>query len=77
MIRRLALNGIRNRYVLVSDLLLILLSVGLAYTIRFEETEWGAPHYRTALVFLLVALPIKLLIARAGLYRRLWRQASE
>jgi FlaA1/EpsC-like NDP-sugar epimerase len=35
------------------------------------------PHYRSAVIFLGIALPIKLAIfARAGLYRRLWRHAG-
>ncbi len=77
MIKRLARNGIRNRYLFVSDVLLLVLSVGLAYSIRFEGTAWGVPHYRSAVIFLGIALPIKLAIfARAGLYRRLWRHAG-
>jgi FlaA1/EpsC-like NDP-sugar epimerase len=68
---------LRNRYLFLSDVVLFSASVILAFTIRFEGFEWGAEQHKTAVVFLAVALPVKLLtLWAAGLYRRLWRYAG-
>ena len=71
------LTGLRNRYLLLSDAVLMLLGVGLAYTLRFEGFHWGPPQAQTALVYTLFSLPIKLTIFLwFGFYRRLWRHAG-
>jgi FlaA1/EpsC-like NDP-sugar epimerase len=70
-------SQVRNRYLFASDLFLFVSSTLLAYALRFEGFEWPAPHVQTALVYLLVSLPIKLYVSwSVGIYRRLWRYAG-
>jgi len=67
----------RNRHLLALDALLLSLSPFLVYALRFESLDWGPAHFRTALIFALVSVPLRLVIYWAfGLYRRLWRYAS-
>ncbi len=67
----------RNRYLLILDVQLLALSTLLAYLVRFEGFSWGPDQGRIAVVFLAVAIPVKILVFYAvGLYRRLWRYAS-
>ena len=71
------LTALRNRYLLLSDAFLLLLSVGLAYTLRFEGLDWGPDHFQTALAYTLLSLPLRLSIFFwFGFYRRLWRHAG-
>jgi FlaA1/EpsC-like NDP-sugar epimerase len=68
---------VRNRYFLLSDLLLFVVATVAAFAIRFEGFTWGPDYARAAIVFLLVALPFKLVIAHlSSLYRRLWTHAG-
>jgi FlaA1/EpsC-like NDP-sugar epimerase len=68
---------IRNRYLFGSDLLLFASSTVVAFAVRFEGFEWGAVQNRSALLYLLFSLPIKLYVFWAvGMYRRLWRYAG-
>ncbi len=68
---------LRNRYLLVSDVLLFAASVILAFALRFEGFEWGPDWSHTAAVYLVCSIPVKILILwSAGLYRRLWRYAG-
>jgi FlaA1/EpsC-like NDP-sugar epimerase len=68
---------LRNRYLLVSDVLLFLASVILAFALRFEGFEWPTEQSHSATVYVVVSLPVKILILwRSGLYRRLWRYAG-
>jgi FlaA1/EpsC-like NDP-sugar epimerase len=68
---------IRNRYLFGSDLVLFASSTVVAFAVRFEGFEWGAVQNRSALLYLLFALPIKLYVFWAvGMYRRLWRYAG-
>ena len=70
-------TALRNRYLLLSDALLLLLSVGLAYTLRFEGLQWGPDHVRTALAYTLLSVPLRLSVFFwFGFYRRLWRHAG-
>jgi FlaA1/EpsC-like NDP-sugar epimerase len=70
-------SRIRNRYLFASDLLLFASATIIAFALRFEGFEWGPIQDHSALVFLSVALPLKLAIFwRAGIYRRLWRYAG-
>jgi FlaA1/EpsC-like NDP-sugar epimerase len=68
---------VRNRFFLLSDVLLFIASTVLAFALRFEGFTWGPDYVRAALVFVLVGVPLKLLVAyHTGLYRRLWRHAG-
>jgi FlaA1/EpsC-like NDP-sugar epimerase len=59
------------------DVILLALSTGLAYTVRFEGLDWSEPYRSTAVAYLFWSLPLKLaLLFGLGLYRRLWRYAS-
>jgi FlaA1/EpsC-like NDP-sugar epimerase len=70
-------SHLRNRYLLVSDVLLFLASVILAFALRFEGFEWPAEQSHSATVYVVVSIPVKILILwRSGLYRRLWRYAG-
>lgn len=68
---------LRNRYLLASDILLFTVSVVAAFALRFEGFEWGPNQTHSAVVYLLLSLPVKVLVLwGAGLYRRLWRYAG-
>src|SRR4051794_7306257 len=68
---------VRNRYLFASDLCLFVSATVIAYALRFEGFEWGAPHEQAAVAYLVFALPIKLYVAwSTGIYRRLWRYAG-
>jgi FlaA1/EpsC-like NDP-sugar epimerase len=68
---------VRNRFFLLSDALLFAASTLLAFALRFEGFVWGPDYVRTASVFILLAVPLKLLVSyHSGLYRRLWRHAG-
>ncbi len=66
----------RNRYLLVSDIALILLSVIAAYIARFDTlsvVDYLAANWYFPLFVLAIRLP---LFYGFGFYRRLWRYAS-
>jgi FlaA1/EpsC-like NDP-sugar epimerase len=68
---------LRNRHLLLLDALLLGLCTMAAYVVRFEGFQWGADNLYTALVYLVVSLPVKLgVLLYVGLYRRLWRFAG-
>jgi FlaA1/EpsC-like NDP-sugar epimerase len=68
---------VRNRYLLVLDAALLSVAGLFAFALRFEGFEWPPPYVSVALVFLAVSVPCRLLVFYgAGLYRRLWHQAS-
>lgn len=68
---------IRNRYLLMGDVVLSLISVLLSYMVRLE---WIAifPTYQLSLLWMLgiVAIVKPLVYFFFGIYRRLWRYAS-
>lgn len=67
----------RNRHILACDIALLVSAPFLLYALRFEGGEWGAEHVRTAVVFTVLALPVRIGIAHAfGLYKRLWKFAG-
>jgi FlaA1/EpsC-like NDP-sugar epimerase len=67
----------RNRYFFVLDTQLLVVSILLAYLLRFDGFDWPAHQREVLVTFLAVAIPLKLFIFyRAGLYRRLWQYAS-
>src|SRR2546421_10690258 len=69
--------NIRNRYLLVSDLLLLAAAPFVAYAIRFEGILWTAPDEHTASVYAVLSLVLKLVVFLPfGFYSRLWRHAS-
>jgi FlaA1/EpsC-like NDP-sugar epimerase len=69
--------NIRNRYLVVSDVVMSALSVGLAFSIRFEGTAWGSEYGTLAFRYLLAAVLIRFVINRLlGLYQRIWSLAS-
>ncbi|MDQ8165305.1 MAG: nucleoside-diphosphate sugar epimerase/dehydratase [Gemmatimonadota bacterium] len=67
----------RNRHFLLLDIALMA-SLPLAlFSLRLETTNWPADYQRAMLVYLALALPIRLAVAYAsGLYKFLWRYAS-
>jgi len=68
---------VRNRYFVLSDTVLFSVSTALAFALRFEGFEWPEVYRQTALVYLLVSVPLRLAVCyRAGIYKRLWRHAS-
>lgn len=69
--------NIRNRYVLIGDTILTVLSVLIAYVLRLELIEVFSNYYRSLIWMLGVSLAVKLLVYYFfGLYRRMWVYAS-
>ncbi len=69
--------NIRNRYLFLSDLLLLAAAPFLAYAIRFEGIAWTTTDSHTASVYATLSLVLKLgIFLPFGLYSRLWRHAS-
>ena len=67
----------RNRFFLVIDAALLIAVVVCAFATRFEGWGWWPAWGRTAVLFLALALPLKLgMYYRVGLYRRLWKYSS-
>jgi FlaA1/EpsC-like NDP-sugar epimerase len=71
------LRTIRNRYLLFSDVVLLSVFPFVAYGLRFEGWSWPHDEARTAILYAVLSMLLKLVIfAAAGLYRRLWRHSS-
>ncbi|MEN6482216.1 MAG: nucleoside-diphosphate sugar epimerase/dehydratase [Anaerolineaceae bacterium] len=69
--------NIRNRYILVIDLLLIIVSVFGSYVLRFELGDLFFQYLPSAYWMIMVALVIKPLVYYFfGIYRRMWVYAS-
>lgn len=69
--------NIRNRYVLIGDAILTVLSVLSAYVLRLELVEVFSNYYRSLIWMLGISLLVKLLVYYFfGLYRRMWIYAS-
>lgn len=68
----------RNRYFLVTDVIGLLLSVFVAYTLRFDGLSWlGTDQRDIAVWFSVFAVPARVALFYAiGLYRRFWSLAS-
>ncbi len=67
----------RNRIFLALDVLLAVLVALLSFTGRFEGLAWLPRFGSLALVYLAIAIPLKVaLFWRVGLYSRLWHYAS-
>ena len=71
------LHTIRNRYLLLSDVLLLAGLPFIAGALRFEGMTWAPTYVTTVAAYAALALPLKLAICFTfGLYRRLWSHAS-
>jgi FlaA1/EpsC-like NDP-sugar epimerase len=67
---------LRNRHLLLIDLLVIAATPIISFTIRLDTLRFQT-YYRACLIFILAALIVKPLVFYLfGLYRRLWRYAS-
>lgn len=68
---------LRNRHLFLLDAALLTLAPFVAYAVRFEGWTWHPEHVRGAVMFTIVATPVRLLMLYLmGMYRRLWRYAS-
>ena len=68
---------LRNRHLLLADVLLVSLAPWVAFAIRFESGSWPDVMVRIAWLYVMVATPLRILATYAlGLYGRLWRYAS-
>ena len=69
--------NIRNRYILIGDLFLIVLSIVGSYILRLELIEVFSNYYLSLIWMLLLSLTLKPLIFYFfGLYRKMWVYAS-
>ena len=70
-------KNIRNRYLLIGDLILISISILLSFQLRLEFIEVFIIYYRSVLWMIGISLLIRPLIYYFfGLYRRMWVYAS-
>lgn len=68
---------LRNRHLLAADCVAALLSVLVAFIVRFEDVSWLGVNIRLVLIYTAISVPLRIVIFYvAGLYRRLWRHAS-
>jgi len=69
--------NIRNRYILIGDLFLIILSIVGSYILRLELIEVFSNYYLSLIWMLLLSLTLKPIIFYLfGLYRKMWVYAS-
>ena len=67
----------RNRFFFVIDAALLIAVVVCAFATRFEGWGWWPAWGHTVVLFLALALPLKLgMYYRVGLYSRLWKYSS-
>ena len=67
---------VRNRYLLLADLILIVISVLVSFVLKLELDNLN-PYYRAIFIMVLISLAVKPVIYFSfGLYRRLWVYAS-
>jgi FlaA1/EpsC-like NDP-sugar epimerase len=70
-------KNIRNRYLLIGDLILISISILLSFQLRLEFIEVFINYYRSVLWMIGISLLIRPLVYYFfGLYRRMWVYAS-
>ena len=68
--------SLRNRYLLIADLILIVVSVLVSFTLKLELDNL-LPYYRAIFFMIAVSLIVKpITYYNFGLYRRLWIYAS-
>jgi FlaA1/EpsC-like NDP-sugar epimerase len=71
------MNHFRNRYLAITDAVMLTALPFLVYALRFESFTWLPADTRAAVMFTLVMVPLEIAILVVfGLYRRLWRFAS-
>ena len=71
------MKGLRNRYLLLIDVILLSVAPFLLYALRFEGYQWPPNQFHNALIFTLAAVPALILIyVLFGIYSTLWRYAS-
>ena len=70
------MRQLRNRYFLVSDVLLLALAAYLSFVLRLEKLELGAHRPGFFLFTGVVLVVVPLVFYRAGVYSRYWRYAS-
>lgn len=71
------IKKIRNRHLLILDVLLFLISPFLALVLRVEDTSFISNHFFAIWNYILVALLLKLMINYyLGLYKKFWHVAS-
>ena len=69
--------NLRNRYIFLIDIIMLLIIPHIAFTIRLDSMNWLTELYPALLLFTALALAVKLpLFYYTGLYRRNWRYAS-
>ncbi len=72
-----AILQVRNRYLLIVDILALLLIPTLALTLRLDRFNWWPDVGPALVLFTLVALLVKLpIFYKMGLYHRYWRYAG-
>jgi len=68
--------NLRNRYLLMADVILIVISVLVSFALKLELDNFF-PYYRAIFMMVVVAIMVKPVIYYTfGLYRRLWVYAS-
>jgi FlaA1/EpsC-like NDP-sugar epimerase len=68
---------LRNRHLLFADAVAAVLSVIVAFAVRFEDLGWVASNADFVLPYIIVSVPLRLIVFyAAGMYRSLWRHAS-
>lgn len=71
------MTHLRNRYLLLTDAVLLVLSAMLAVALRFESVVVPREMQAVCLAFLGLAVPVKLaVLVRCGIYGRLWGYAG-
>ncbi len=73
---KISLN-IRNRYILIGDLILIIFSIIFAFALRLELVETFVNYYQSMLWMVAISIIVRPIIYYYfGLYRRMWVYAS-
>src|SRR4051812_43027357 len=71
------MNNLRNRYLLVLDIVCLGLAPFACFALRFEGFSWPDGYWETAREFAAIGLLVQLVVYFGfGLYRRFWRFAS-
>ncbi len=71
-----ASRSIRNRHLLLADVLLLPMAVFLAFALRLNQAQL-ALYLRTMLIYAIAAPLIKIpILAALGFYSRFWRYAG-
>ncbi|MGH7689112.1 MAG: polysaccharide biosynthesis protein [Gemmatimonadaceae bacterium] len=68
---------IRNRYLLLVDVVLLAIAPLLLFALRFEGLHWPPNQIHNVIVFTSVMIPARILVYYLfGIYRTMWRYAS-